>query len=262
VRLRETQAGFTLLLEPLRGLGRARLSVVDQEGSVRTVLLGRVAAGATPKEEQAPGLAVDRDGGRAFVVTRELVGEVDLGTLAVEYRSLPRRTPAAAKKGEPPRGSYRYARWLGGNRLAFWGTDVVGSGLEERRFTATGLRLLDTAGWSVSSVDGRPGGVFTGASGRLLASGTVNSSEPPRPGDALGLTGYDVSGARRFRLFGRERVYLAATAAGRAYVYRNERGRPVVSIVDLETGRLLRTHPGGWRVPGFLSEQRGSVWAL
>src|SRR5918911_5035336 len=137
------RAGNTLvvLTSPEAGIGPASLTVLDPDGTVRSVALDQIAAGMdmpdgdTPSQlrQNIPGLAVDPAGGRAFVVPGSgAIAEVSLATLSVSYHSVSEPVsllgrvhdwlePAAAAKGL--NGPMRVARWLGGGVLAVAGAD-------------------------------------------------------------------------------------------------------------------------------------------
>jgi hypothetical protein len=106
-RLRTVRApdGFVLLVGPEEGFGPARIVVADANGALRSTTLDVVAGYTQPDGEpyvfrqRLPGLAVDPEGGRAFVVTPEShVVEIDLATLAVREHDLSRR-PSRSSAG-------------------------------------------------------------------------------------------------------------------------------------------------------------------
>jgi hypothetical protein len=95
---------LVLLHTPIDQIAPVRLSVVDDRGRLRTVELAGVRAGfQNPPDWDRPGaygigrdagLAVDREGGRAFVVAAgPTVAEVDLDSLQVTYRQLRQPVP-------------------------------------------------------------------------------------------------------------------------------------------------------------------------
>jgi hypothetical protein len=176
-----------------------------------------------------PGLAIDRDGRRAFVVAPGLVAEVDLRTLAVSYHSL---RPARSLLGRVRRwldpeaqakdvsGPVRSAQWLGDGRLAVTGADEDG-----RRVRAAGLALVDTRGWSARTIDPSASDVRV-ADGLLLAGGGT-----------LGLAAYAFDGSEAFHLFAGRQAWVSQVHAGRAYV--GVGGEDAVRVVDLATGREI-----------------------
>jgi len=97
LRVDRTAEKLVMLITPAGSIGPARLAVADKLGRVRFIRLERIFAGARLEsvsphqvERQLPGLGVDGGGGRAFVVDRGRVAEVDLASLAVSYHELRR----------------------------------------------------------------------------------------------------------------------------------------------------------------------------
>jgi hypothetical protein len=131
-RLAKTNQELVLLLAPAQAIGVARIAVADREGSVRFVRLQRILAGSEllgtgsnhNVNSRLPGLTVDPEGRRAFVVATNLAAEIDLQTLAVSYHTLQPEPsllsrlwnwlePTAAAKQMS--GYFREASWLGGD---------------------------------------------------------------------------------------------------------------------------------------------------
>jgi len=255
-----------LLTTPVDGIGTAGLAVVDDRGKVRTVPLRAVSAGyGEPAEwtstsvaaRREAGLAVDRAGGRAFVVSAGApVAEVDLSSLRVTYHglsqpaSLLRRLagwlvpPAEAKLVSGP---LRQACWLGDGLLAVWGSEArvvkdAGGELTVEE-TPSGLKLVDTRRWTVLQVHPEATAVRW-RGGRLLAFG-VRWYEQERPG-GIGLTVYGPGDRRPLRLFRNRPVHEVqvngdlAYAASWADVYE----KSTVAVVDLRSGRVLTTRRG------------------
>src|SRR5205814_806798 len=101
-----------------------------------------------PTRVDYPALAVDRVGGKAYVVSGDgPVAVVDLSSLGVSY-VLPSRPQGPAK--ELPDGPWRYAAFVGGV-LVVSGTDSHAytdvRGQRQSRSSPAGLWLLDTASW-------------------------------------------------------------------------------------------------------------------
>jgi hypothetical protein len=248
---------IVLLLSPQGELGHARLAVVDVNG-VRTVTLEHVAAGSTvPNDPQAvvhfarPGLATDAVGGHAFVVSGDgSIAEVELESLTVSYHQLEplARQPEAVADGgggNLGEGSMRIARWVGEGRFVVTGGDDM---IEQspngpvQGHENAGLRLVDTTTWEQTVLDKDVD--WFAWTGRFI----VGQSYPPRR-----LVVFDPNGDLRFRRT------LAANgvqvAGGRAYLtLGNEFTRHRVRVVDLESGRTLRTV----RVPGWFYPLRSS----
>jgi hypothetical protein len=241
---------LVLLLSPVDEVGTARLAVVDAEGNVRTVVLDRILAGsripvgepdAPVGEAWRPGLAVDALGGRAFVVGGGApIAEVDLANLAVSYHDLARPAsllgrlrnwlePEARAKG-PVAGSWRTARWLGGDKLAFTGEDGRALGGGKVDVTAAGLTLVNTSSWSAETLEERANGI-------AFAAGTLMATRQGfEVGRGIGLLGFDRDGSRRFHLLGDAPLAIVGTLDDRVFVD----GERKVRAADLRRGRLVR----------------------
>lgn len=229
--------GLVFLLGVRGRIEPVRLAAVDAAGRVRVAAIPQVRAGfvvrAERAERQAPGLAVDPVGRKAYVVGGDGVFPVDLRTLAISERG-PLRTLAKVMGG-----SERTARWLGGGRLAVTGTDWganAGSG-------HIGLRLVDVRDATVRVVD-RDALSFTMTGARLL----VQSPDNRR---AVLLTAYGLDGSERYR----------AELAGATWV--KTQGRlgyacryaHLRSVFDIGSGRILRSgFPPETRCPTLLAD--------
>ena len=264
-RVGRTPRDLVLLLSPAKDVGPARLVVADAQGELRSVTLEPIQAGVkliSPEQHTVrmniPGLAVDPDGGRVFVVGPHVTAEVDLDSLAVSYHEPHASTSLLARLRdwlEPPAsakgasGPVRTARWLGGGLLAVAGSDqeLVG---ERNRIRAAGLSLLDTRDWSVHTID-RDASDVRVAGDVLLATGW--SWEPSaREPDAIGLVAYGLDGHRRWRRFGGQEAWIRHVFEGHAYVdVSDARSRSIsVRAVDLASGRVAH---------GTLSESAPSL---
>ena len=242
---------LVLLLSASEEIGPARLALVDAEGGVRSVVLDRILAGFRDPtgepdgpvgEAWRPGLAIDPVGGRAFVVGGGApVAEVDLRSLAVRYHDLARPAsllgrlrdwlePEAHAKG-PVAGSWRTARWLGGDRLAFTGEDGRALGGGNVDVTAAGLNLVDTSSWRSETLDAR-------ANGMAFAAGTlVGTRQGFEVGRGIGIMAFDRDGGRRFHLLGDARLSIMDTLDDRVFFDDETRTR----AADLRLGRLVRS---------------------
>jgi hypothetical protein len=252
LRAVRTRGGFVLLVGPEEGLGATRLVVVDANGGLRSTALEVVAGHTQPEGEpyvfrrRLPGLAVDPEGGRAFVVTPEShVVEIDLATLAVREHDLSQTVsllgrlhdwlePAAQAKASE--GPVRTARWLGNGLLAVSGSDshaTVSAGrIERQTWTPAGLKLIDTATWSVRTVDDRVSG-FVFRDGLLLATGST-----------IGLVAYGPYGDTRFALFPDRSPWVSAVVDRRAYVGFGGGPDQTLTVVDLATGQVVGERQG------------------
>jgi hypothetical protein len=239
-----TARELVLLLAPAQRIGPARLAIVDADGAVRLVGLERIRAGRElvdpvrhEMKQSVPGLAVDGEGRRAFVVAPGVVASVDLANGTVGYhrparsRSLLSRLrdwldPVAQAKGAS--GPIRSARWLGGGLLAVTGTDESPTGELEARLRPAGLDLVDTRNWTKRTID-RDVNEVRVAGDLLLATGS-----------SAGLSAYGFDGHRRFRLLEGRETWIEHVHGARAYVHSplpDGRLGPLL-VVDLATGSI------------------------
>lgn len=254
LRLEGTTRELVMLLAPAQAIGPARIAVADRRGAVRFVRLQPILAGSKllgtgsdhRVDTRSPGLAVDPQGRRAFVVDKSLVAEIDLRSLAVSYHTLER--PASllsrlwnwiepAAEAKQVSGYVRSARWLGGDLLAVSGTDT-----EQTDTRPVGLLVVDTRSWNVRTIDRRATS-FVVVGNLLLATGG-NWDPATNKMTGIGVVAYGFDGERRFQLFDGESAWLAEVYGGRAYVGILGQEGPL-RIVDLATGRAV----GEWRPP-------------
>lgn len=243
-----------LLFSSVGEFAPARLAVVDSEGTVRLRAVERILAGtvvdAASAEYRArtiqPGLAVDPDGRRAFVVPASgPVAEVDLVTLDVSYHELDAPsmlgrllrwlTPAAQAK--VMEGPVREARWLGDGMLAVSGTDhsvETGTGGSERFLqTPAGVRLVDTRSWTSRLLEPEASGLAVGA-GLVVAQGGRWDSKEER-GYGPGLRAFGLDGKERWRLHAGEYRWMD-TAGSVGYVHI---AGDMADVVDLAAGAVV-----------------------
>jgi hypothetical protein len=251
VDLQRAPRDVVLLLAPAGRIGAARLAVVNASGKVRFVRLERIVAGTKllgtgarhRVDSRVPGFAVDPGRRRVLVVDPSVVAEIDLRTLKVAYHSLnrprsllvrPHASVEPLAEAKQVRGYYRVARWLGGDFLAFSGSDTA-----DGRTQAAGLAIVDAREWTVRKIDVATTSFVT-AGELLLASG----------GSAKGLIAYGFDGSERFRLFENEHAWPAQVYGGRAYVTVGAQGR--LHVVDLAEGRVVevRQEPLPWLLLG------------
>jgi hypothetical protein len=241
--------GPVLLLAPSTMIGPARLATVDAAGAVEQVPLDGVSAGLMPTElapsverVRTPGLAVDADGRRAYVVSsRPYVLEVDLRRRVVSGHRLVARTSLVERLREllePSAAAYarvgpvRNAAWIGQGRIALSGYDGdavwrSGAGVEGEHRPA-GLHVIDTRDWSMRTLDERASS-FVAAAGLLLTSGR----------EGRGLTAYSPDGRERFHVLDDRRVEIVASAGSLAYV--RTPPESALHVIDLARGRVLGT---------------------
>jgi hypothetical protein len=245
----EVDGGLVLLAPPSLGHGRprlgpARLVHVTVDGRVRSVRLDRIDAGEGQEDDGRgrvlyPGLAVDRRGNRAFVVAadRGLVAEVDLRSRRVAYHALVE--PPAAAKGGPSESFARSARWLGANMLAVSGEDLPASEPSRRADPVPhGLRLVDTRTWTIRTVD--PEAQTFDVAGGLLLARRWYAEQGRTP---MGVAAYDFTGRPRWRRFSGSNALVWAPGGRHVYVDVGNRGKRRTHMVELSTGRTVRTLP-------------------
>ena len=215
--------GLVFLLGIRSRSGPAQLAVVNAEGLTRVVTIRRAVVGAA--------LAVDPIGRTAYLVDRERLVGVDLGTLEISDPG-PLRTLAKA-----PPGSERSARWLGGGLLAVSGVDRDDAGGTR----PAGLRLVDVRGRTTRTID--PAATSFTMAGRVLLVEDRSSRR------ALNVSAYGFDGRLRYRLELTGSTWMKKQ--GRlGYACRDAYLR---SVVDLATGSTLRTgFPAGTRCPTLL----------
>ena len=259
--------GLVVLLTPNRAIGPARLVVVGGQGTVRTVTLGRVAAGFRPPKvegsdavghQRGAGLAVDPAGRRAFVVAPGApVAEVGLDDLKVAYHVVDRPVspltrlrqwllPAAEAKAVD--GPWRQARWVGGGLLAVAAgeqrvaRDANGEPVQRDRIA--GVELVDTARWRAYDLHARASRVDYQGGRLLLSGGTWDSDATSSTPRGLGLTVYGPGDRRPLHLLGRQFVQEVTVSGDLAYVWLTREQTSGYAVVDLRNGRTLHAEDG------------------
>jgi hypothetical protein len=262
--LQSARVGSTLVLlvGPSTGIGTATLLVVDPDGAIRTTTLAQIVAGSNlPSEDgdvdfaqlrqNIPGLAVDPDAGRAFVVPASgAVASVSLTTLAVTYHDVAQPVsllgrvhdwlePSASAKGL--NGPIRTARWLGNGVLGVTGGDETAArdanGDPHMTWTPAGLTLIDTNSWGSKLID-RGADSFTVDGGSLLVTGSRWDSLNEATATGMGLAVYGLDGARRLSAFGDRSVFVVLAFRARAYIEAGNEHR--LKVVDLNRGTLMK----------------------
>lgn len=234
---------LVMLVAPAERIGPATIVTIGVDGSLRSVVLDRVLAGfersaGSPDsvgETRLPGLAVDPDGKRAYVVGEgHPVARVDLAAMSVTYHGGSRWLAKAV------RGPQRQVIWLGNGRLAVVGTEwrvrTDPQGNVRQTVTPSGLFLIDAHTWATRLLQ-RDATTAIAVGGSLLAY-DASSTSAPNAGTGSGLTVYGLDGRRRAHLFGRTPISSVEAQAGLAYVWLPDRaGR--VAVVDPKSGRIL-----------------------
>ena len=244
--------GLAVALGPREGVGPLRILLVDPSGGIRTITLDGIQAGGDYAESGGrvltPGITVDPDGGRLYVVAARglLVAELDVASGAVSYHAL----GASAAKGNLDVW-WRTAAWAGDGRIAVTGDHwpPVGNRRPPRLPVPFGIRIVDTGNWSIATLDPRPDSMHV-ADGKVLSVGTQWFYGGRRP-KSTGLLAFDRSGGHAFTRFrGRQVVLLGSRGdLGYAWVRRTR----TAHVLDLHSGRTLHTIDTGRRAPSLLS---------
>lgn len=253
----DARAGrLAVLLAPSGSIGGSRLAVFDDAGGLVGIApLPQVQAGSERIESsedryatrtRRPGVAVSPDGTRAVVVSAgNQIAEVKLDTLQVSSHELSQpisllgrlqnwlEPTAQAKVVEGP---YRDARWLGEHHIAVTGIDQRGLKDGKWAASAVGLRLIDTRNWSVRTVAEHVTGIVR-VRDLLLAFG----GNWPEGSTGTGLLAYNQGAEQRFHALGERPIGWIETAWPYGYVpHANGQGQRR-DVIDLRSGRLLRT---------------------
>ena len=219
-----------LVMNP-EGFSPARVAVLSADATVRFATLDRITAGAVLDTEtgdptgtvRRPGFAVDREGGRAFVVSPELlVGEVDLGTLEMSYHGA---TRALAKVVSGPS---RVASWLPGGLLAVSGADYGIAG-NKTTITPFGLHVIDTRTWTTRTLDPDAAWMQPAAGALLVTHDRADGSREA--------VAWNPDGSIRYRLPLAAQAW-ANVSTSTAYICRRDRA---VRVLDAVTGATIGT---------------------
>jgi hypothetical protein len=239
--------------------GPARVMSYDLGGRLRELRLSRILAGfgdggIGPARDLTPALAVDWRRERAYVVSTDgvQVAEVDLRAWRLEYHELsePRTAlqslrdlivpPAYAK--EPVHVRTRFAEVLPNGAIAVTGEDQPATRRPHvQRPIPFGLRLIDPRSWTVRTVDADAQG-FSVAGGLVLARRWAMTNDGLR---RIGVRAYDTAGTLRFARFEGADVIVRGAAGRHAYVEARQAGRRRIHVLELDSGRTVRTLP--WR---------------
>jgi hypothetical protein len=249
------------LLHPVKGVGPVRLVRFDADGRLRVVRLHRIASGKRWTELQPgldvvrdmwPALAVDEEGGRAFLVGGEnFVAEVDLRTFRVEYHSLQRSVSLLKRLRnwfEPPAEAKASdwiqvgALWVGGGVIAVFGVrsvPFVEGGTLQERDEALGFRLVDTKDWSIRMIDEDVRWVHR--SGDLLLAYASLWDSAPQERRGIGLRAYALDGRKLSHVLDARPIGGVQVVGNRAFALLDDAG--TAAVVDVRTGKVLREIP-------------------
>jgi len=263
-----TRDGLAVLMTTRDRIAAPRLLVLDDGGRARRVSLPGIAAGSVRKEVGArlhlwyryPGLAVDAERDRAYVVTAGTsVAEIDLVTLAVSYRDV--RFVRARSLGEASvgtvstpgsggnavsAGTQRQAYWLGNGLIAKagWNERLVrdDAGRASSVDAPAGLALIDTRTWAARWLS-RETRWFHATPDSIVAE------IPPRRLPGTALVGFTHEGSERFKVELRG-VWAGVQSAGdHVYLGLGAAYRPhPVEVLDARTGERI----GAPQAPGWV----------
>jgi hypothetical protein len=250
----ESSGGIDVLTSPRRGIGPVELTVLGGKGA-QSVAIDGISGGTVTKNDEEgyrarqvmPGLAVDKEARRAFVVSAgRSVAEVSLRNLAVNYHELSepvsllgrlRNWLEPAAEAKVIEGPQRKAAWLGNGLVAVTGADYAtvtdAKGNPTVEVEAAGLSLIDTSDWSIRKLDDETSD-FTLFDSTLLAYGDTSWGNPGQ--DGIGLRGYDIGGREIFHVLQGTKVGWIEASGDLAYVFVNDRRR---IVVDAVSGRRL-----------------------
>jgi hypothetical protein len=196
--------GLVFLLSPTGdSVGETTLVSIDLTGQVRSQVLTEILSGVQQDPSGAslftgslPGLALDPQAGRAYVISGDgLAAEVDLATLAVSYHHPPMRTLASTTK--VLNGPSRRAIWLGNGLIAVTGdnghSSIDPANTAPDSDTPAGLTIINTATWTAHTVDSTTSDIAP-AGETLLAWDWTAQTSPPSAGTGSGLSAYGLDG--------------------------------------------------------------------
>jgi hypothetical protein len=237
--------GVAFLTQPRDHVAPADLLLASGDGGFRRIRLTRIESGGNRRVSLRPALAVDPEGGRAFVVApREpIVAAVDLVSGAVSYHAF----GATAAKGTEE-AWWRDAQWTANGQIAITGDHLprpLRNGRPAGGPIPYGLRLVDPLDWS-TRIASRRANIAHTAGERLLATGT-RWNAGWRKSTSTGLLAFDLSGRPAFTRFASKDVAVLGDHGKYAYAWvRPER---MLHVIELGTGRTVHRTP---TLPGRL----------
>jgi hypothetical protein len=249
-------AGKKLVVLEARGAGISRLVAYGPGGGVLSatdigIAAGSIQDGGTAEEPRfrfaQPGLTVDPEGKRAFVVGAQQVAVVDLASFDVSYAQLAESRSLSARilswlepsaHAKLLSGFSRHATWLGDGKLA-----VAGSTYDSPDATPSGLQIVEgDTGVTRTLEPGASGYVLS--QGILLAFG-AGYDRAAEEQTGIGVAAFMPGGERLWSALGAEPVWSVETAGGYAYIPTPETAFPQgIRVLDLGTGEVLRTVRG------------------
>jgi len=250
---KRTATGLVVLSSPRGRIGRARLTIVDADGRMRTLMLTRVEAGFIPpprhlkrnqipvSREMTPALVVDAAGERAFVVAagRPVVDEVDLATATTTHHVVLASGPATARAAKATEGMSRWAQWAGDGLLAITGQDSYINHDQRQRVVPFGLQVVDTATWTIRKVASAPTWFATAAGTLMWSAARYDPASNKQTGG--GLSTYALATGRRAHSFGNTSV--SSMIWGGRYLYAGVYRRHRTYVLDPASGRTVHVIP-------------------
>jgi hypothetical protein len=248
---------LVLLLPPRKGIGAARLEIVDAAGGARIVRLPKIRIGATePRAGRVfrrvvPALALDAETAHAYVIgTNGAVADVDLLRRTVSSHSLVQRSLAArlvpTAETKAVAGQALDAQWLGGGLLAVAGTSysaTIGKSGETQSATPLGLRVVDVRTWTQRTVDAGADGFAVGYGG-LLAYGVRSELGTTTRGvlSGMGVAAYGTDGSARFHVLPSVPVAWVQVRGWLAYGWVADASNPSwhLVVLDVAAGTVVR----------------------
>jgi hypothetical protein len=112
-----------------------------------------------------------------------------------------------------------------------------------------GVRMIDTATWTITTLDARPDSMHV-TGDTVLAAGT-RWFDGSRRSESTGLLAFDEEGRRAYTRFRGRQVALLGSRGNLGYVW--VRRTRTAHVIDLASGRTLNTLRGGRRSPFLLS---------
>ena len=229
-----TRRRFVVLVS---GRRVGRLSVVDATGRLRRLSL-RIPRHTPGGRRLRPALVADPGRERAYVLmdSRTLI-DIDLRRMRVRRVRL-RPAPRSLERAGAVGFRLRQATWLGGDRLALSGHDLVSRPGRRRTTVPAGLSTIDTRSGRISRIEAGAHGA-TRAPRRLLAYGLH------------GVRGYTPAGRRVFDVLRGKHVSNLDVVGRLAYAGTGT----ATYVIDTRSGRVRRRIPRWLDLDGVISRR-------
>jgi len=231
--------GIAYLASPLNAIGPARVVVVDGTGSSRSVTIARIRSGVhwnrlrsgPVGQIRQPGFTADAKRGVGYLVDAGgLVAAIDLRTLAVTYHRLGASSRHLARVEKELNGPMRFARWLGGGRIAVTGSNAktqrLSNGIRRAVWTPAGVAVVDTVSWRMRMLERASTGFDADGDAIVVWKGKA-------------VEAFATSGAPLFSLPIDDGPAYVQVFDGTAYIWGEKR----VTIVDVASGTVITSIP-------------------